>query len=153
MGTVLHLALVLHITGFVLLGGTTLMSFIISRQLWNYLQTDLTKAITINAATLNFERITRIGAVLTSLSGILMAIILWPVVSKQPWFRIKMVLVILIILNSIFFARPQMGRINKILAAHPNSAEWSYVKSRMNSYYTLQLLMLFTIFVLSAFRF
>jgi hypothetical protein len=144
---------VLHITGVVLPGGTTLMNYIISRQFWSCIETDKNKAIIINSTTLTFGRITGIGGVLTILTGITMVAILHGVVDSQLWFRIKMILVLLIILNALPFA-PQNIKLKRILTTGSKSSdELSSVKSRMDLYYAVQLIMLFTIFVLSVFRF
>src|SRR5258706_14320692 len=154
MGTLLQVCLVLHITGVVLLGGTTLMDYFISRQFWNYVEIDINRAIVINSTTLIFGRITGIGGVLTILTGVGMVAGLHGAVDTQLWFKIKMILVLLIILNSLFFARPQNTKLKKILSTGDQiSNELNAVKSKMNFYYALQLIMLFTIFVLSVFRF
>jgi hypothetical protein len=154
MGTLLQVCLVLHITGIVLLGGTTLMNYIISRQFWNCVETDRNRAIVINSTTLVFGRITGIGGVLTILTGIGMLAVLHGAVDAQLWFRIKMMLVLLIILNALLFARPQNTKLKSILSAgNQTNNELSAVKSKMNMYYAIQLTMLFTIFVLSVFKF
>jgi len=154
MGTLLAICLVLHITGIVLLGGTTLMNYIISRQFWNCVETDRNKAIVINSTTLTFAKITGIGGVLTISTGIAMVAILHGVVDTQLWFRVKMILVLLIILNASLFATPQNTKLKKILSApNPINSEFSSIKSKMYLYYALQLTMLFGIFVLSVFKF
>src|SRR4030095_16122438 len=154
MTTLLQICLVLHITGIVLLGGTTLMNYIISRQFWSCIEIDKNKAIVINSTTLIFGRITGVGGVLTILTGITMVAILHGVVDSQLWFRIKMILVLLIILNALLFARPQSVKLKRILSTGSiPSSELSAVKSRMNLYYAVQLIMLFSIFILSVFRF
>jgi hypothetical protein len=86
MSILLQISLVLHITGIVLLGGTTLMNYIISRQFWSCVKTDKNKAIVINSTTFNFERITGIGGVLTILTGMVMVVILHGIVDSQLWF-------------------------------------------------------------------
>ncbi len=154
MGTLLQICLVLHITGIVLLGGTTLLNYIISRQFWSSVEADRNRAIVINSTTVNFGKITGVGGVLTILTGIAMVAILHGAVDSQLWFRIKMILVLLIILNSLLFARPQLLKLKRILTAgNKVNNELSSVKSKMDLYYALQLVMFFTIFVLSVFRF
>jgi hypothetical protein len=105
MGTLLQICLVLHITGIVLLGGTTLMNYIISRQFWSCVKTDKNKAIVINSSTFAFERINAIGGMLTILTGITMVTLLHGVIASQLWFRVKMILVVMIILNSLLLAQ------------------------------------------------
>src|SRR6266487_7163987 len=154
MGTLLQICLVLHLSGIVLLGGTTLLNYIISRQFWSCVEADRNRAIVINSTTINFGRITGIGGVLTILTGVAMVAILHGAVDSQLWFRIKMILVLLIILNSLLFARPQNTKLKRILSTgNKVNNELNSVKSRMSLYYLLQLIMLFTIFVLSVFRF
>jgi hypothetical protein len=154
MGTLLQVCLVLHITGIVLLGGTTLVNYIISMQFWSCVETDRNKAIVINSTTLTFEKITRIGGLLTILSGIGMVAILHGVVGAQLWFRIKMILLLLIILNALLFARPQNTKLNKLLlSGNQTGTQLRPIKSKMDLYYAIQLMLLFTIFILSVFRF
>ena len=130
------------------------MNYIISRQFWSCIETNKNKAIVIHSTTLTFERITGIGGVLTILTGVAMVAILHGAVDSQLWFRVKMILVLLIILNALLFARPQNIKLKKILSTSSNiSHELSSVKAKMNLYYSVQLIMLFTIFVLSVFRF
>lgn len=154
MGTLLHACLVVHITGIVLLAGTTLMNYIISRQFWSYIEIDRNRAIVINSATLSFARLTGIGGALTILTGIAMVAIFHGAVSSQLWFRVKMGLVLLIILNALLLGAPQTTKLKKILLSGVHkSDQLESVKSRMDLYYAIQLIMFFTIFILSVFRF
>jgi hypothetical protein len=154
MTSLLQTCLVLHIAGIVLLGGTTLTNYIISRQFWSCITTDRNRAIVINSTTMIFERLTGIGGMLTVLTGISMVVILHGVVDAQLWFRVKMILVLLIILNALLFARPQNRRLKRLLSTNnEGNNELMSVKSRMDLYYTVQLVMLFSIFILSVFKF
>ena len=154
MATILQVCLVLHITGIVLLGGTTLLNFIISKQCWNCVGTDRNKAIVINSTTLNFGRITAIGGVVTILSGIAMVFIFHGIVASQLWFRVKMILLLMIILNALLFARPQNTRLKNLLSDGSSTNNDLYpLKSKMDIYYAIQLTLFFTIFILSVFRF
>ena len=154
MVTLLHVCLVLHITGIVLLGGTTLLNYIISRQFWNCISIDRNKAIVINSTTLSFGKITAIGGAVTILSGVAMVIIFHGIVASQLWFRVKMILLLLIILNALLFARPQNIKLRKLLLSDTIAGNELFpVKSKMNIYYAIQLTLFFTMFILSVFRF
>ncbi len=154
MENLLATFLVLHITGIVLLGGSTLMNFVIAKQFWRYVQNDKKMALVINSSTLTFGKITAIGGALTILTGVAMVILLHGAIASQLWFRIKMVLVLLIILNSLLFARPQNIRLKKALSsAAQQKNEFNSIKVKMEFYYAIQLMLLFSIFVLSVFRF
>ena len=91
---------------------------------------------------------------LTIISGIVMVIIMHGAFISQIWFRIKMILVLLIILNASFFARTQNKKLDKLLTAANNATnQLNAIKSKMNLYYAIQFIFLMTIFVLSVFRF
>ena len=94
MFTLLQICLVLHITGITILAGTTLVDYIISKQFWNCLQVDNSRAVVINSTTLSLGRVTAIGGIMTILSGIGMVAVLHGAVDSQLWFRIKMILCI-----------------------------------------------------------
>jgi len=143
---------VLHLTGIVLLGGTTFLNYIISRQLWGYVEADRNRAVIINSTTLVFGRLTGIGGAITILSGVAMVAIFHGVVASQLWFRIKMILVLLIIINSLLFARPQSLKLKKLLP-EGDISELSALRKKSAAYYAIQLAMFLSIILLSVFRF
>lgn len=142
----------LHLTGIVLLGGTTFLNYIISRQLWGYVEADRNRAVIINSTTLVFGRLTGIGGAITILSGVAMVAIFHGVVASQLWFRIKMILVLLIIINSLLFARPQSLKLKKLLP-EGDISELSALRKKSAAYYAIQLAMFLSIILLSVFRF
>ena len=130
------------------------MNYIIAKQFWSCVETDRNRAIIINSTATVFERVTPVAGILTILTGFAMVAILHGVVGSQLWFRIKMILVLMIILNVSLFGKPQNSKLKKILSAgNKESGELISIKSRMDLYYVLQLIMLFSIFVLSVFKF
>ena len=154
--TIFHVSLVLHIIGITMMAGTTLADAITYRQFWKYLQIDKQKAILINSVATKFPRFIGIGAGLLILSGVSMVASLHGVVAEQIWFRIKMTLVLLAILNGLLIARPQALKLKKLLASDMidnNSNEFSTIKKRITVILTIQLILLLMIFILSVFRF
>jgi len=134
--TFLQLDLVLHITGFTIMAGTILADFAISRRLDKYILSDRPKAITILETTAGLGRLIGIGAALLILTGIGMVIIYKGTIAQMLWFKIKMVLVLLVILNG------------------PRSNDRiSTLKARLTIFHSLELLLIFIIFVLSILRF
>src|SRR6185295_3800077 len=100
----------------------------------------------INSTTLNFGRITAIGGAVTILSGIAMVFIFHGIVASQLWFRVKMILLLMIILNALLFARPQTTRLKKLLSDGSTANHDLYpLKSKMDIYYAIQLTLFFTI--------
>jgi hypothetical protein len=70
------------------------------------------------------------------------------------WLRLKMVILLLIIANTLFVERPLNFKLKTLLSGNANAVnELEAVKSKMNVYYLSQLTMLLIIFVLSIFRF
>jgi hypothetical protein len=154
MLVLLQIFLVLHICGITVLTGTTLVNYILSKQIWSYVKADHTRAIVINSSLLRTVRVTAIGGMITILSGIGMVAILRSAVNSQLWFRIKIILVFLIILNALLVARPQNIRLKGILLTGLNNhRELIPIKTKMNVYYFIQLTILLLIFVLSIFKF
>jgi len=148
-----NIFLILHIAGVVIIAGTTLTAFVISKQLWVFIETNREKAQIFNSNGALFGKMTGIGGMLTILSGIAMVVTMHSAFVSQIWFQIKMILVLLIILNASFFARAQNKKLSKLLAAGNTAYQFSTIKSKMNLYYAIQFVFLMTIFVLSVFRF
>ena len=126
--TTLLIYLVLHLVGFTMMAGAVLADFSINARLNKYLFTDKGRALVLLEGSLGLPRLTGIGAALLVLTGTAMTILLKDAVLQMTWFRIKMPLVLLIILNGIALAR-------------------------LRAIYILQLILFATVFVLSIFKF
>ena len=116
---------------------------------------DNSRAVVINSTTLSLGRVTAIGGIMTILSGIGMVAVLHGAVDSQLWFRIKMIPVLLIIINSVYLARPQTKKLKNLLSTdiNINADKLGAVKRKMNIYHLMQLTILVIIFVLSIFKF
>src|SRR5256885_8841455 len=97
--TLLQLFLVLHIVGFTTMAGTVLVDFSINRRLNRYLTSDKPKALSILESTAMFPALIGIGVGLLIFTGVGMVIILKGSVASMLWFRIKMILVVLVMIN------------------------------------------------------
>src|SRR5258705_3621765 len=113
--TFLQMDLVLHITGFTMMAGTILADFAVSRRLDKYILSDRPKAITILDTTAGFGRLIGIGAGLLILTGIGMVIIYKGAIAQMLWFKIKMVLVLLVILNGTLIFQTGSKSLKKLL--------------------------------------
>ena len=137
-----------------MIAGTTFSNYFISKQFWNYVETDRQKSIIINSTTLLFGKLTGIGDAVTIISGFAMVAVLHGVIASQLWFKIKMILVLLIILNASFVARKQNKKLLQLLSANNTTTNvFDAVKLKMNIYYAVQFLLLIIIFALSVFKF
>jgi len=154
MFTIVQISLVLHITGIIILAGLTIASEALSFQSWKLIGTDRAKAILMNSATMIFGRIIGIGGLLTIVTGFIMVSILREGVTAQVWFRIKMLLVILIVLNGAIYARRQNTKLTRLLSSdHTDNRKLESLKRNLNTSFLLQLILFLIIFVLSVFRF
>jgi hypothetical protein len=153
--TFLQLDLILHITGFTIMGGTILADFVISRRLDKYILSDRPKAITILETTAALGRLIGIGAALLILTGIGMVIIYKGTIAQMLWFKIKMVLVLLVILNGTLVLQRGGKTLRTLLVSNDagTNDRISTLKARLTIFHSLELLLIFIIFVLSILRF
>jgi len=152
--TLLSLYLVLHISGFTLMGGTIIADFAVYRRLNKYLITDKNKALTMLESSAIFPVLISIGAALLIITGVSMVIVI-PGFTGMLWFRIKMILVLFIILNGALMARPAGTRLKKSLLENTNAdnAKIEGLKNKLSIIYISQLILLLVIFTLSVFKF
>jgi hypothetical protein len=153
--TFLQLDLILHITGFTIMAGTILADFAIGRRLDKYILSDRSKAITILDTTAGLGRLIGIGAGLLILTGLGMVSIFKGGVTQMLWFKIKMVLVLLVILNGTLILQRGTKTLKTLLQSNDadTNDRISTLKARLTIFHSLELLLFFIIFVLSILRF
>ena len=152
--TLLNVYLLLHITGFTIMAGAVLADFTLSARLNRYLLTDKGRALILLEASASLAPLIGIGAVLLILTGTGMVIELKSAVTQALWFRIKMPLVLLVVLNGTVLARPATLRLKKLLLdGTPVTAGIGRLRNRRSVIYILQLLLFVAIFILSIFKF
>lgn len=151
----LHWYLVLHITGFTLMAGTIAADFAINRRLGKYLLSDKHKAISILEGSAGFPALIGIGGLLLLTTGIGMVVLFKGAVAQMLWFRIKMILVVLVALNGSLVLRKQAGKL-KLLLADTGSAGNNQILAlsrTMGIFHVIELLLFLAIFFLSVFQF
>jgi uncharacterized membrane protein len=155
MQTTLHLLLFLHLTGLVLIAGTTIIERITYNLFWKQYAADRSKGVIVLQTIARFTRLTTIGGILLILSGVGMMIVTKGVFDQFTWFRIKMVIVLLLILNIVLVGRRNLVKLRKAVMKS-NSAEpdnWSRVKRNVSGFQLVQLGFLLLIVFLSVFKF
>jgi hypothetical protein len=152
--TLLQLLLVLHLVGFTTMAGTVLADFSINRRLNKYLLSDRSKALSILEGTALFPALIGIGVVLLIFTGIGMVIIFKGTVAGMLWFRIKMILVVLVMINGAGFMRKNGLNLKLLLSENTgnNNGRILALKSRMTIFHSIQLILFLSIFILSVFR-
>src|SRR5579859_3205702 len=113
--TFLQLDLVLHITGFTIMAGIILADFVINRRLNRFLLTDKPRAVSVMESVAGFPRLIGIGAALLIVTGIAMVIVFKGAVAQMLWFKVKMVVVLLILLNGGIVLRRNSNRLRSLL--------------------------------------
>ncbi|MEO7488192.1 MAG: hypothetical protein ABIU77_13870 [Ferruginibacter sp.] len=96
--------LMLHLTGFVLLAGTTIIDFVTLQQFWKQYEQDPPKANAVLQALSKFPLLLRMGIAAIVVSGVGMMALTHGLFGEQLWFRIKFGIVILVILNALLVA-------------------------------------------------
>ena len=150
------LSILAHIVGLVMLAGTTLISFIINRRFWRVYPVNSLKAEAIMELGGRFPAIMGIGMLLLILSGVSLMVQTHGAYGEQLWFRIKFVLILIIIGNS-FIARRLDKKVKAVMAQPTTSAavhqQLVSLKSNMTLFYAIQLTLLLAIFTLGVFKF
>lgn len=155
--TIYHTALVAHIVGLTMMAGTTLMDYVIFKQLWKQYAADKLKALAIGQATVKLQIVFGIGFLLLIISGVTMMYITHGVFGEQTWFRIKFGLIILIVINGLTMGRRQGVKLRKLLPEEISGTnigdQLLKVKDNLNIFHISQMAIFITIFVLSVFKF
>lgn len=148
--------LLLHIIGLTILAGTTLTSYIVQKQFQKQFQ-DKQRGLALMHLIIKLRRLAGIGLGLQILSGVMMIAVTGGGYGQQLWFKIKMILVILIIACTIALSTGMQKRVQKLLIEEGvdrgRLLQIGKIAAKVN-YVQLTLLLFFMIiFILSVFRF
>lgn len=150
------IALATHIIGITIMAGTTFIDYIIFQQFRKVFTTDKPKSLLMEDILNKLQIFIGIGMLGIILSGVLMMVYMHQVWGQQVWFRIKMGILILIIINGFAFRRRLGLKLKKLLersSGNGLTTELSRVKGNITLVQILQMLFFITIFVLSVFKF
>lgn len=153
--TLLQTLLVLHLTGLVIMAGTTFVDYTTFKTFWKQFELDKPAAVTLLQATAKFSRLIGIGAALLIFTGIGMMAITHGAFGEQLWFRIKFGLVVILILNSSLAGRRQNLKLRKAVTADTIviSHQVQGIKGNLDIFYLMQLCVFLLIIFLSVFKF
>ena len=155
--TFYNAALVLHIVGITMMAGTSFIDYITFRFFYKTYATDTAKGLVLESYLYNLQRFLGIGMLLILGSGITMMVKLHDVWGAQLWFRIKMGLLLLVIINGLGLRRMLGLQLRKTLsngtAAIVMGEKWNTIKRNFAMVQFIQILLFITIFILSVFKF
>jgi len=146
--------LVLHICGISLMTGMTVASFVTYRQLFISLNENRNGSAVMLHIVKLIGKLQVFGGVLIVAGGAMMMSVFGGMLAEQPWFKIKMLLLLALISNVSFLFRPANIRLLLLLEEQQaNAGNRQKVRRLFMLFHALQVLILISIFVLSVFRF
>lgn len=155
--TVYNLALVAHVVGITIMAGTTFIDLVAFRAFCSAFKADSAKGVILEGYLHKLQKFIGIGMLIILVSGFLMMIRLHQVWGAQLWFRIKMGILLLIIINGLELRRRVGTKLKKFLAgnlpASTATGRFRSIKTNFTIVQTIQMLLFVIIFVLSVFKF
>lgn len=141
---IFQVLLALHISGLVIMAGTTFIDYITFR---TFAELKKDKAALLPLMS-KYGAFVRGGAVILICSGIGM-LLCTGVLYDQIWFKIKMTLVVILILNGVFVGNPTGVKFREMIVDHGSDLmlQTANVRSKLNRFYISQLV-LFAIIIL-----
>ncbi|HWV68310.1 hypothetical protein [Chitinophaga sp.] len=153
--SMLSALLMLHLLALILMAGTTFIDFINYRMFWKLFNHRKEQAAGILSASAKFPRLIGIGAGFLIITGVGMIAVTHGVWAQQIWFRIKMILVLLLILNGIFNGNRLSAKLRAVISGNvPDLAQRLLnLKGKLLAFHLLQFAFLLLIIFLSAYKF
>lgn len=154
MYLILRLLLTFHIAGIVIMAGTTMIDYLTFRVFWQFADAGDSRVFGLIPLMAKYGVFVRTGAITIILSGIALLVLDRGAIWGEPWFKVKMVLVVILILNGLFVGNRQGHKLRDTVAAH--SADFlSYtvpIRETMSRFYPIQLTLFFLIILVSMIR-
>jgi len=154
MNALLNVGLVLHICGISLLVGMTAAGFISCRRIFVILRSQEHNATPLLKLVALFTKMQMLGGGFIILGGIMMMIAFQGLIMGLLWFKLKLVLLMLLLLNVPLMLRPANLKLFRFISGAVSDLSVLDTARRLfNSFYIIQLLLFLGIFLLSVFRF
>src|SRR6478735_1022618 len=118
---ILRVLLALHITSLVVMAGTTVIDYITYRTFWEFADKDDPRARGLLPMMEKYGAVVRAGGAMLLITGITMLTWVDGVWWHQRWFKIKMVLVVLLILNGALVGNKHGVAFRKQIEANATS--------------------------------
>jgi uncharacterized membrane protein len=147
----LKLALTLHIVGLAIAGGVSLANYMSYRRFWIQYVSGNSAANMLLEGLIKYPRMIGVGLLISVISGITMMNLAFKGFMDQPWFRLKLSLIVLVIVNTALVYR-WTKTIRKNIGRE-QEAKVMRIRKKVNASVILQLVFFLIIFVLAVFRF
>jgi len=145
----LQLLLVIHLSGLVLMAGTSVVSFAAFRNLSHSLNGNKDSFAFYAKKMFGLAGLLALGGILMVLSGA--GLLILTRAYGQFWFQVKMGLVVALILNGFLFGLPQEQKIKKMLDAPGDQIGFEVQRpvGKLRTFYAIQLFLYFSVVVLA----
>lgn len=152
---ILRLLLGLHLVGLLTMAGATLIDYFTNRTFWKLAQQDSHSAFGLLPVMSGYGAFVRAGAIMLILSGVLMFILVKGAWWQHRWFRVKMLLLALLVINGLLVGNRQGHRSrNMAYKAAPDFIQQAAgVRAALNVFYISQLSLFFVIILISTIKF
>ena len=147
--------LTLHLIALAVMVGTSLIDFFTYQTFWKLLMHQREQAAGVLTAMAKFPKLIGIGGGLLVVTGVGMIALAHGMLAEQIWFKIKIVLVLLLIGNNGFYGARLSVKIRKIFTVNTLEMvdQLLILKSKLRTFYLVQLCIFFIIIFLSAYKF
>lgn len=139
------------------MAGTTFIDYVAFKAFGKVFQVNNNKALVLGSYLYKLQQFLGIGMLIILISGVMMMVQLHEIWGAQLWFRIKMGILLLIIINGLGLRRMVGAKLNMVLAEDLSGSsvegKWNAVKRKFNMVEYIQMLMFIIIYVLSVFKF
>ncbi len=153
---ILRILLALHITGLVIMAGTTVIDYLTFKTFWKFADDgDNRAALGLLPLMAKYGRLVRSGAAILFLTGIGMLVTVKGTWWEQLWFMVKMTLVILLVLNGMFVGNKQGFKLREMIG--DNAPDFiqraTNIRGTLNRFYIIQLAIFIIVILVSVIRF
>jgi hypothetical protein len=151
----LQIFLVLHLTGLTLMAGTTVAEFITFKNFAKMYDSERQRSLSLLELIKKLSMLLGLGAALLILSGIGLFIVTGDVFIHQIWFKIKLMLILILILNGFLVGGKQELKLKSSINANDTQYNEQIKQSILNLkiFYQVQMGIFFVIIILSIFKF
>jgi len=151
----LRILLAFHLTGLTIMAGTTIIDFFTFKTFCRLVDHGDNKALNLLPLMSGYGSFVRAGAVILMLTGAAMFLMMKGIWWEQLWFKVKIALVLLLVLNGMLVGNKQGTRLrNMACEGFPDFVQRAvHIRANLDRFYVTQLVIFFMIILVSAVKF
>jgi hypothetical protein len=137
------------------MAGTTMIDYLTFKTFWKFADHGDARSVGLLPLMAKYGAFVRTGAAIIILTGITMLFLEKGVLWGQLWFKVKMGLVLLLVLNGLLIGNKQGHRLRETVTANASDfmQHTMNIRETMNRFYPVQLTLFFLIILISMIRF